>query len=118
MLEVTIEGADELQRAMQRMPKNVRDAAQKTVEKAGNVALNKAQSTVPVRTGNLKNSLNVKTANLKVEVTASAPYASYVEYGTRFARAQPFMRLGAAEAESIIINDFIERIREAWDAFI
>lgn len=45
-------------------------------------------------TGNLRRSieLNIKDGGLTAEVEATAEYAPYVEYGTRFMTAQPYIR--------------------------
>lgn len=42
-------------------------------------------------TGNLRRSMKVDIEPKKGEVTYTAEYAGYVEYGTRFSEAQPFL---------------------------
>lgn len=54
-----------------------------------------AQTFAPVDTGNLRSSITVRTGGagaLRAEVVATANYAPYVEYGTRFMGPKPFMR--------------------------
>ena len=54
-----------------------------------------AQTFAPVDTGNLRSSVTVRTGGagaLRAEVVATANYAVYVEYPTRFTPARPFMR--------------------------
>lgn len=53
-----------------------------------------AQRNAPVDTGNLRRSIVMESpqdGGFTVEVTARADYSGYVEYGTRFMKAQPFM---------------------------
>lgn len=51
-----------------------------------------AQSRAPIDTGNLRGSHYFrKVATAEYEVGASASYTLYVELGTRYMRAQPFL---------------------------
>ena len=54
----------------------------------------KAQRLVPVDTGNLRRMTGIEFENegMTGRVQAATNYASYVEYGTRFMDAQPFIR--------------------------
>lgn len=52
-----------------------------------------AKRIVPVRTGRLRNSIGISDPGPRsVVVDATAPYAGYVELGTRYMRAQPYLR--------------------------
>jgi HK97 gp10 family phage protein len=65
---------------------------------AGAVARD-AQAAAPYRTGRLRRSITVERATGRdagtVHVIAGAPYAGYVEFGTRYMAARPFMRPAA-----------------------
>jgi len=53
----------------------------------------KAKTFVPVRTGFLQSTIyGERTSELTGFVGATAPYAFFVEFGTRFMRAQPYLR--------------------------
>ena len=69
-------------------------AVRKTVQRNGAELQMKAQRNAPVDTGNLKRSirLQIRDNGLTAEAEATADYAPYVEWGTRFMKAQPFMR--------------------------
>lgn len=67
----------------------------KRIVKSNGAALQEsAQRKVPVDTGNLKRSigLEIRDSGLTAEVEPTAEYAAYVEYGTRYMNAQPYMR--------------------------
>lgn len=53
-----------------------------------------AQRKAPVDTGNLRRSItmDLSEGGLTGKVKPTADYAPYLEYGTRFQSAQPFMR--------------------------
>jgi HK97 gp10 family phage protein len=50
-----------------------------------------AKSLAPVRTGNLRNSINSDVNGLTGEVGPTADYGGYVEYGTWKMSPQPYM---------------------------
>lgn len=52
-----------------------------------------ARRAAPVRTGRLRSSIRVaKVDRDRAVIEAGAPYAGYVELGTRYMRAQPYLR--------------------------
>jgi HK97 gp10 family phage protein len=52
-----------------------------------------AKRIVPVRTGRLRASIGITDPGReRVVIDATAPYAGYVELGTRYMRAQPYLR--------------------------
>lgn len=53
-----------------------------------------AQRKAPVDTGNLRRSIGIEFTDggLTGRVSPTAEYAAYLEFGTRFMTAQPFMR--------------------------
>ncbi len=61
---------------------------------AGRAVVTEARMLAPVRTGELRDSIGFtysqSTHTLKIH--ADAPHAFFVEYGTRFMGAQPFLR--------------------------
>ena len=67
----------------------------------------KEMRTVPVDTGFLKRSitLTMKDNGLTGVVEPTADYASYIEYGTRFMAAQPYVRPSYDEQLTQFIKD-------------
>ncbi|MEM2118866.1 MAG: HK97 gp10 family phage protein [Candidatus Bathyarchaeia archaeon] len=92
-IEITcdIEGVDEFKAAMQTfdsaMQKNVYQQLASWV--ANVIAL--AKQMAPVRTGHLRSSIYAKINDWVVEISAEATYALFVELGTRYMQAQPYL---------------------------
>ena len=51
-----------------------------------------SRAIVPVRTGYLRSTIAYIASEDELILTATASYSPYVEFGTRHARAQPFIR--------------------------
>ena len=51
-----------------------------------------AMQTVPVRTGDLKRSISISILPLEGHIGTGMHYAQYVELGTRFMNAQPYIK--------------------------
>lgn len=86
-------GALELSKDLRKKAKQV-ELVRAIVKQNGSEMQQKAMRTVPVRTGELKRSieLNIEDDGMTARVTAGKDYAPYVEWGTRYMTAQPFMR--------------------------
>lgn len=69
------------------------EAAAMIVKQNGAELQQKAMRNAPVRTGTLKRSirLNLEDGGMTAVCTATAEYAPYVEWGTRFMNAKPYM---------------------------
>lgn len=92
MPKIKLEGMEKLQ---VKLKKNVQMNDVKRIVKSNGAALQEsAQRKVPVDTGNLKRSigLEIRDSGLTAEVEPTAEYAAYVEYGTRYMNAQPYMQ--------------------------
>lgn len=67
-----------------------------------------AKKLVPVRTGFLRSSIYAIIQGWIATVGASAPYASFVEFGTRYMQAQPYLypavQQHLPELEQIIVE--------------
>ena len=50
-----------------------------------------AKQLVPVRTGHLRSSIYAKIQEWVAEIGAEATYALFVEFGTRYMQAQPYL---------------------------
>ncbi len=86
-------GASQLSKDLRKKAKQI-ELAKAVVKQNGSEMQQKAMRTVPVRTGDLKRSiqLTIEDGGMTARVRAGMDYAPYVEWGTRYMAAQPFMR--------------------------
>ncbi len=93
---------------------NMKKEAVKTViKKNGSRLQQSAQEKAPVDTGVLKRSimLEIKDSGLTAESEATVNYAGYVEYGTRFMEAQPYMRPALQEVGKKFKSDMEKLVK-------
>lgn len=91
MGNIKIVGMEKLQK---KLKKNVQmDDVKRVVRHNGAEMQTKAQQNAPVDTGTLKRSigLEITDSGMTAEVEPTADYAPYVELGTRFMDAQPYL---------------------------
>ena len=79
----------------------------------GSEMQNKAMRAVPVDTGNLKRSISLEEGNdgLSVRVSAPTEYAEYVEKGTRFMDAQPYMKPSHLQQKILFYKDLLRLVK-------
>lgn len=84
-----------LEKLQKKLKQNVRmEDVKKVVRHNGAEMQAKAQQNAPVDTGTLKRSIGLEIADggMSAEVEPMAEYAPYVELGTRFMEAQPYLK--------------------------
>lgn len=108
-LSVDVKGTDKLLNALRGMATTT--DVKNAVRLNGSQMQRKAQRHAPVDTGTLKRSigLEISDAGYTAIIKPTAEYAAYVEYGTRYMGAQPFMRPAYHEQEPVFIKD-MERL--------
>jgi len=89
-IEINEEGVSEL----------VEKGRELLAEKARQVA-DEATSMAPVKTGRLASSISANGSGDGWVVRADAPYAAFVELGTRYQAAQPFLRPAIQSVQSV-----------------
>lgn len=93
----------------------VLEESRKVVKRNGSQLEQHAKRIVPVDTGMLKRSINgvLSDGGLTSTVEPSTDYQAYVEYGTRFMDAQPYMRPSFYKQEEIFKKDMDRVIEKA-----
>lgn len=100
------------------------------LRRAAKVSLKRAKELVPVDTGALRDSLRIKVGRIrndeikeaKVYLTAGRKsgdrkagyYAFQVEYGTKHAKARPYLRPAVEQTREQFAKDIQEEIVESW----
>ena len=111
MGKVEIVGMQQLQK---KLKKNVTlDDVKRVVRVNGSQMQTKAQRNSPVDTGTLKRSigLELSTGGLEAAVAPTAEYAPYVELGTRFMDAQPYLKPAFNEQKKKFEQDMQKLVR-------
>lgn len=108
---IKIKGLKELEKELQKRANM--DAVKKVVRLNGAELQAKAQRNAPVDTGTLKGSINLGLSDggLTAAVTPEAEYSAYVEYGTRYMEAQPYIRPAYREQKEQFKNDLKTLVR-------
>lgn len=102
-VDVNIKGLEPL---IAKLEKGINfDEAREVVKMNGAELHKSAQRSAPVDSGHLKRSINLTLNGLTVTVKPNADYAPYVEFGTRFQAAQPFLRPTYQKQREKFIND-------------
>lgn len=110
MSGIKIEGIEKLQA---KLKKNVQmDDVKRVVKTNGAQLKNKmvrnANFVKGYQTGTTKRHIfrNTKDSGLTVEVGSTTEYSPYLEFGTRFMEAQPFVRPSLDEQKKEFVKDF------------
>lgn len=95
--------SEAFQRGLKAALGSLKLSSERQLTRLGLDVQNRARQLCPVDTGRLRSSVN--SSGLKrdgrgvyVEVGTNVEYAPYVEFGTRYQRAQPYLRPALAEA--------------------
>lgn len=116
-MEVRFEDQGEFQLKMESVDASMRGRVQERLQELADSIKEKAQRMAPVRTGYLRSTIFTETSEWMVRVGASAPYAAYVEFGTRFVQGRRFfsqaVEMHRPQLVSIVSQAVDESIAEA-----
>ena len=90
-VNVRIIGLDKLKTKFNRMKSTSDSVMTRQIHLAAERIAERANREVPVDTGRLLRSIDVELRNKFATVKVDAPYARYVEEGTKYMRAQPYI---------------------------
>jgi len=91
-ITLAVAGAEEFKQATARFTAEIQNQVHMQLAKWADGVKTEAKRLVPVRTGYLRSSVFAQIQEWTVEVGAEAAYAANVEFGTRYAAAQPFLQ--------------------------
>lgn len=111
MAEIKFEGIAKLNKGLKK--RMDMSAVKDTVKLNGSEMQKKAQRNAPVNTGTLKRSIGIDISDggMTATVEPTAEYAPYVELGTRFMEAQPFLKPAFEEQKKQFEKDLKELVR-------
>jgi len=90
-ISCAIDGVEEFKAAMERFDSAMQRRVHSQLAKWAADVKALAKQLVPVRTGYLRSSIYAKIREWVVQIGAEAAYAFFVEFGTRYMRARPYL---------------------------
>ena len=102
MIEITRKNLQKFLKDIDNLGKEVKRNTVREIAATSLDVQTEAKRTVPVITGRLKTSIGEQRRSsdgLGIIVDANVEYAVYVEYGTEFQKAQPFLNPAARKAK-------------------
>jgi len=92
-IEITcdIEGIEEFKQTMQQFDSGIQRHVHRLLASWAADVKALAKQLAPVRTGHLRSSIYAKIQGWVAEIGAEATYALFVEFGTRYMQAQPYL---------------------------
>jgi HK97 gp10 family phage protein len=92
-VEITcdVEGVEEFKAAMQQFDSGMQRHVHRILASWAADVKALAKQLAPVRTGHLRSSIYAKISEWVAEIGAEATYALFVELGTRYMQAQPYL---------------------------
>jgi HK97 gp10 family phage protein len=108
-IEIHPKGPSEFRSKMERLDTALKRKVQQQLADLARSIRKTAQRIVPVRTGYLRLTIFAELHDWTIEVGASAPYAAFVEFGTRRMSGRRFL----AEAISIHIPQLKRLLNQA-----
>lgn len=111
-VNIEIAGGEEFAAAMNRFDTAMKNQVQAHLLEWAETVKADSERLVPVRTGYLQSTIFARSQDWQVNVGAEASYAAAVEFGSQYAKAQPFI---APAVEAYLPN--LERVMlEALDS--
>ena len=91
----TVKGLKKLIETLRQFPEELSEKVDRQVEISAQDIVGEAKRECPYDTGTLRRSIGSEKVDersyvVRTNTTGLAPYGPYVEYGTRYQRAQPF----------------------------
>ena len=108
-MKITLSGIDSLLKALS--GEEVKGKVSKVVQKHGAAMHKAALRNVPVDTGHLKRSITLEVNSMTATVQEHADYGIYVELGTRYMGAQPYMKPALQSVEGPFVADLRKAVR-------
>jgi HK97 gp10 family phage protein len=112
-MEMHIDGLPELRDKMDRLDDSMKDNIHGVMEFEAEAMKNTARARCPVRTGYLRDTIYAKVRDWVIHLGATASYAIYQEFGTRYIQARRFLSNAVELRMPSLINRINRAIRQA-----
>lgn len=112
-MEMRLEGIPELREKLNQLDSDMKRNVQDAMRFEAEAMKNTARARCPVRTGRLRDSIFAKVEEWTVRLGATAPYAVFQEFGTRYVRPRRFLSNAVESRVQSLVNRISEAIRQA-----
>ncbi|MDH5782059.1 MAG: hypothetical protein OEZ35_00110 [Candidatus Bathyarchaeota archaeon] len=103
-LNVRLDGIPELRSRLNQLDEAMKEHVHYGLAFEGETIANVARALCPVRTGYLRSTIYAKIEDWILKVGASAHYAGYVEFGTRYMEARRFLSRAVELRMQALVN--------------
>lgn len=117
-MSLTIEwqGDEKLERALQKASNESVEVVGKVLQNYAEKAKAKAKQIAPRDTWFMHDHIVTIHRTLESDVHSQAGYSGFVEFGTRYMSAQPFMRPAIAFVEPMMISDMLKAAKGLFNS--
>ena len=114
MIKISVRSSLMLERLFSEAPMGMQKIGKNATRVVAEAVKEEAKTVCPVRTGYLRSKMFYRTKGVMAwTVGNEASYAVYVEFGTRFMLAQPYLRPAAIYGESVLARE-AEKELKLW----
>jgi len=110
-IEIHVEGLDDLRSKIETLDSATKNHIHDKLIEQGEILRNTAQAFAPRRTGYLESTIYARVRDWVLKVGATASYAAFVEFGTRFIQPRRFL----ARALEYCMPGLVRSMHEAVD---
>jgi len=111
--EVKVDGIEELKTKIERLDLTLQAKVHDRIKEKAETIKTVAQTLAPIKTGRLRNSIYAQVEDWVAKVGASASYAVYQEFGTRFIPPVRFLSRAIEMRAQGMINAISQAVDEA-----
>lgn len=112
-MEMHMEGVPELKEKLNQLDGDMKRNVQDAMRFEADAMKNAARARCPVRTDRLRDSIFAKVEEWTVKLGATAPYAVYLEFGTRYVQPRRFLSNAVESRMQSLVNRMSRAIKQA-----
>lgn len=112
-LEIHVEGFDDLHHKLETLSTAMKNHVHETLVEQGVIMENTVKSFAPYRTGYLESTIFARVEGWILKVGATAPYARFLEFGTRYIFPRRFFSRALEYCMPSLVNRLNQAIGEA-----
>jgi HK97 gp10 family phage protein len=109
---VTIEGSKKIIHVLTQISSGLPGTVSTVLGTVARTTTDQMKKTAPVDTGNLRNNISFSVSGTTATISSDAEYSGFVNYGTKYTRAQWFFTNGVEFAQQRLKQMFIDELKK------